>query len=172
MLCVLILFPLFMCSHSGRRRAGVTEDELSSWRSATAAGSTCDSRIGAWSFQSDQEQKVLNKNRRKFTKNVLMFVPPNNHDSQSCPLFVLAVLPCEFEFCFLTKHPWAGGNDKTVFEFVSHCPCSLPLNLEKSDETTNRDRHLCTWMPFSKAMPNIAINTLRSASGHTCCSRA
>ena len=35
------------------------EDELSSWRSATAPGSTSDSRIGAWSFQSDQERSVL-----------------------------------------------------------------------------------------------------------------
>ena len=35
------------------------EDELSSWRSATAAGSTSDSAIGTWSFQSDQESSVL-----------------------------------------------------------------------------------------------------------------
>ena len=60
---------------------------------------------------------------------------PNNHDSESCPLCVLAVFRWEVtRFCFLTKRPWqVSGNNKTVFEFVSHCPCPLPLNTFQMD---------------------------------------
>ena len=58
-----ICFHFSCVRFSGRRRAGVT-----------AAGSTSDSAIGTWSFQSDQESSVLlfkivlNKNWRKLAK--------------------------------------------------------------------------------------------------------
>ena len=36
--------------------------------------------------------------------------------------------------CFLTNRPWqVSGNNKTVFEFVSNCPCPLPLNTFQMD---------------------------------------
>ena len=44
-------------------------------------------------------------------------------------------------------------------------------NLENSDGTTNRNT-FAPGCPFSKAVPNTAINTLGSALGRTCCTRS
>ena len=58
----------------------------------------------------------------------------NNHDSENCPLCVLVFRWEVRRLCFLTKRPWqVSRNDKTVFEFVSHCPCPLPLNTFQMD---------------------------------------
>ena len=80
-------------------------------------------------------KKVLKKNRRKLAKNALMLrTRPNNQDSESCPLCGLAVFRWKvLSFCFLTKRSWQVSGNKTVFEFVSHCPCPLPLNTFQMD---------------------------------------
>ena len=60
---------------------------------------------------------------------------PNNHDSESCPLFVLAVFSLgSLKILFSVETPLASQRERqNFFKFVSHCPCPLPLNTFQMD---------------------------------------
>ena len=66
---------------------------------------------------------------------VMLRPRPNNHDLRAAHSVCLPFFAGKLEdFGSLTKRPWhVSVNNKTVFQFVSHCPCPLPLNTFQMD---------------------------------------